>query len=416
MGIKKWMIPIVLGCLVGCSTNSKQAEVSVTEKVVVDYESLYRPIIEKYKEALDAKNTDIPEDVNLSVEAGKKDMYYAFYDINHDNVKELLIKGQIRELADLYTIKDNSVVRLFSEAFKAGRPERMAYSLYDDGTILSKHNQYYFLDNQQVNVSSMTDIKIANDLTSLMEERFAVFFSEKKEDTEGKVISKKEFFDKYNAKKEIFLDNLEWTSVSSGRKYDTSPDAVEEAIRLASDMISIQINRFNNGKQNTIPPGFIGGKLIKNVEGNAYYMANLANIVDIYNEYNVAVFQEEDVLANIRDIYSRNKQDFREIDDSAIGKTEDELVALLGESKGAVYLKQDKKFVYTQLGGVGGAGFPVPADLSKWITEGDRITIPMMSSFDKTKKVATVILEVNKKIYTGGRHRSMYYIVDYIRE
>ncbi|MBS4750393.1 hypothetical protein KG091_04805 [Carnobacteriaceae bacterium zg-ZUI78] len=262
MGIKKWMIPIVLGCLVGCSTNSKQAEVSVTEKVVVDYESLYRPIIEKYKEALDAKNTDIPEDVNLSVEAGKKDMYYAFYDINHDNVKELLIKGQIRELADLYTIKDNSVVRLFSEAFKAGRPERMAYSLYDDGTILSKHNQYYFLDNQQVNVSSMTDIKIANDLTSLMEERFAVFFSEKKEDTEGKVISKKEFFDKYNAKKEIFLDTLEWTSVSSGRKYDTSPDAVEEAIRLASDMISIQINRFNNGKQNTIPPGFIGGKCV----------------------------------------------------------------------------------------------------------------------------------------------------------
>ena len=51
-----------------------------------------------------------------------------------------------------------------------------------------------------------------------------------------------------------------------------------------------------------------------------------------------------------------------------------------------------------------------PASKDRWITEGDKITIPLINTFEGGKVDGQMILRLNNKKYEGGQNRSKYYI------
>jgi len=74
-----------------------------------------------------------------------------------------------------------------------------------------------------------------------------------------------------------------------------------------------------------------------------------------------------------------------------------------------IYFKKDNVYV-VGMGGIGGVMTLAPASKDRWITEGDKITIPLINTFEGGKVDGQMILRLNNKKYEGGQNRSKYYI------
>lgn len=195
-----------------------------------------------------------------------------------------------------------------------------------------------------------------------------------------------------------------------------------EARNLVNDIISFQVNSFDIGKDKysrNIPAGFATlpslSANVRKVDLDNFGTINilkLSEIVDVYNTYNRNVYNEEDVLDDIRKLFKANNTVFySEIDDNTTSKSNDEIKNQLEKMGTVIYFKEDKTFAYNLPLGLGGAGFPQAAPEADWTVSGDSLEIPMISPIDN-KITSRITLKINNKNYSGGSKKSYYYYYD----
>lgn len=147
---------------------------------------------------------------------------------------------------------------------------------------------------------------------------------------------------------------------------------------------------------------------------NKYYVTEnkLSVAVDKFNEYFPEVYNENQVLESLRKELQKMKgyvevdynfetdylKGFREL------KSDEE-----GHRMGTVYFKKDKIFV-TSAGGVGGMSMFKVSPKSMWHEDGENIKIPIIDEAKQNAVVGEMVLAINHKEYTGGEHRSYYYV------
>lgn len=138
----------------------------------------------------------------------------------------------------------------------------------------------------------------------------------------------------------------------------------------------------------------------------------LAEETDLINEVETATYNDKDVINYIKESVNSNsfnhKGEFLLIEEDLASYSLVELQSKLSNPANVLYFVKNKVFVKRQYGGVGGV-FPSPDTEENWQIEGDTIKIPFLS-IDKSKIEFTVELKLNRKNYTGGKAKSMYYI------
>ena len=130
---------------------------------------------------------------------------------------------------------------------------------------------------------------------------------------------------------------------------------------------------------------------------------SLAELVDLYNAAYKEIYTEEQVKKEV----SKYTNKYKEIDDSFSGNESKYSASInIGE---LLYFKKDKMYVV----GMGGIGGLMTLDLSpqnEWTTEGDKITIPLVNTFERGKPAGKIVLRLNNKKYDGGQSRFKYYV------
>ena len=130
---------------------------------------------------------------------------------------------------------------------------------------------------------------------------------------------------------------------------------------------------------------------------------SLPELVDLYNAAYKEIYTEEQVKKEV----SKYTNKYKEIDDSFSGNESKYSASInIGE---LLYFKKDKMYVV----GMGGIGGLMTLDLSpqnEWTTEGDKITIPLVNTFERGKPAGKIVLRLNNKKYDGGQSRFKYYV------
>ena len=130
---------------------------------------------------------------------------------------------------------------------------------------------------------------------------------------------------------------------------------------------------------------------------------SLPELVDLYNAAYKETYTEEQVKKEV----SKYTNKYKEIDDSFSGNESKYSASInIGE---LVYFKKDKMYVV----GMGGIGGVMTLDLSpqnEWIIEGDKITIPLVNTFERGKPAGNIVLRLNNKKYEGGQSKFKYYV------
>ena len=130
---------------------------------------------------------------------------------------------------------------------------------------------------------------------------------------------------------------------------------------------------------------------------------SLPELVDLYNAAYKEIYTEEQVKKEV----SKYTNKYKEIDDSFSGNESKYSASInIGE---LLYFKKDNMYVV----GMGGIGGVMSLDLSpqnEWTTEGDKITIPLVNTFERGKPAGKIVLRLNNKKYEGGQSKYKYYI------
>ena len=130
---------------------------------------------------------------------------------------------------------------------------------------------------------------------------------------------------------------------------------------------------------------------------------SLAELVDLYN----ASYKETYTVDQVKKELAKYTNKYSEVDDSFIGN-ENKYISNINVGD-LIYFKKDNVYV-VGMGGIGGVMTLAPASKDRWITEGDKITIPLINTFEGGKLDGQMILRLNNKKYEGGQNRSKYYI------
>ena len=130
---------------------------------------------------------------------------------------------------------------------------------------------------------------------------------------------------------------------------------------------------------------------------------SLAELVDLYN----ASYKETYTVDQVKKELAKYTNKYSEVDDSFIGN-ENKYISNINVGD-LIYFKKDNVYV-VGMGGIGGVMTLAPASKDRWITEGDKITIPLINTFEGGKVDGQMILRLNNKKYEGGQNRSKYYI------
>lgn len=129
----------------------------------------------------------------------------------------------------------------------------------------------------------------------------------------------------------------------------------------------------------------------------------LSELVDLYNSRYKETYTEDQVRKEV----TQYTEKYREIDDSFTGNESNYSTNInLGE---LIYFKKDKVYV-VGMGGIGGVLGTVLSSKDMWIIEGDKITIPLISTFERGKVSGQMVLRLNNKKYDGGQSRFKYYV------
>lgn len=195
----------------------------------------------------------------------------------------------------------------------------------------------------------------------------------------------------------------------------------EEARKLVSDWITVQINSFDFKDKTinrTMPPGLASipatSSNVKSIslDQGFVYAIPVDELVDVYNTYNRETYDINDVLQDLNTTFKANSTiNYTISEGSYANQSGSEIVDKFTKFGTVIYFKGDNKLVYNIPMGLGGANFPLPLAESEWIVDGDTLTIPVKSETD-TEVTARVVLKLNNKQYSGGKTNSLYYIYD----
>ncbi|MBF0716207.1 hypothetical protein [Gemelliphila palaticanis] len=197
----------------------------------------------------------------------------------------------------------------------------------------------------------------------------------------------------------------------------------ELARSFVNDPIAFGVNNIDintRGAGLDVPPGISTIPLyskdkIEILEGHINIVP-LNEFVDVYNTYNREVYNEEDVVASIKEIVENNNRlTYIELDEKRSDKSLEDIKSLLSKQDTLVFFKGDKQIAYNIIYGLGGAGLPIAGPYEDWEYKGDLVEIPMVGSMDG-KFLHTVVLKLNDKEYTGGKNKSLYYYYDVVKK
>ena len=130
---------------------------------------------------------------------------------------------------------------------------------------------------------------------------------------------------------------------------------------------------------------------------------SLAELVDLYN----ASYKETYTVDQVKKELTKYTSKYSEIDDSFIGN-ENKYVSNINIGD-LIYFKKDNVYV-VGMGGIGGVMTLSPSSKDRWVIEGDKITIPLINTFEGGKVDGQMVLRLNNKKYEGGQNRSKYYV------
>lgn len=117
---------------------------SSVKKQVLKPEEYYSPVIANYKQLIQSGHTAVLDSVTEETMLMKQvaeisenggTTYYAFYDINQDQVDELLI-GDSDMVNAIYTVKDDKPVFVKAAGIVIAGGSRSSLEIYQDGTLL----------------------------------------------------------------------------------------------------------------------------------------------------------------------------------------------------------------------------------------------------------------------------------------
>ena len=130
---------------------------------------------------------------------------------------------------------------------------------------------------------------------------------------------------------------------------------------------------------------------------------SLAELVDLYN----ASYKETYTVDQVKKELTKYTSKYSEIDDSFIGN-ENKYVSNINIGD-LIYFKKDNVYV-VGMGGIGGVMTLSPSSKDRWVIEEDKITIPLINTFEGGKVDGQMVLRLNNKKYEGGQNRSKYYV------
>lgn len=139
-----------------------------------------------------------------------------------------------------------------------------------------------------------------------------------------------------------------------------------------------------------------------NSDGVSVYEVDLADVVDVYNEVFPGVYNEADVLNYLKNNPNGFKEDASAFDDDRPLNSDIRI-------GGLVYYAGNKKLAMA-VGGIGGVGGLSISTPDQWVQQNGQLTVPIIASIPGQKN-SQVVLELNQKVYTGGKDRSLYTIV-----
>ena len=130
---------------------------------------------------------------------------------------------------------------------------------------------------------------------------------------------------------------------------------------------------------------------------------SLAELVDLYN----ASYKETYTVDQVKKELTKYTSKYSEVDDSFIGN-ENKYISNVNVGD-LIYFKKDNVYV-VGMGGIGGVMTLAPASKNRWVIEEDKITIPLINTFEGGKVDGQMVLRLNNKKYEGGQNKSKYYI------
>lgn len=139
-----------------------------------------------------------------------------------------------------------------------------------------------------------------------------------------------------------------------------------------------------------------------NSDGVSVYEVDLADVVDVYNEVFPGVYNEADVLNYLKNNPNGFKEDASAFDDDRPLNSDIRI-------GGLVYYAGNKKLAMA-IGGIGGVGGLSISQPDQWVQQNGQLTVPVIASIPGQKN-SQVVLELNQKVYTGGKERSLYTVV-----
>lgn len=366
----------------------------------LNFPKLYKETIDTYRQAVlvDDGTADINALSRVRYKTKELDnLYYAFFDVNKDGVKELIFSpSQEGNIFDIYSLRGEEVVKLSKDTLSM-LGERMTLSLLENGNL-------YYRGSGGALSGGATLYELIGATARLhpkhqVEWDFSRFPKETpyRDIKTGQFYQSEEFIELFGLDNFVDLSQLDWQALFES---DLRPVglAEEEAIR---DMLkkTLTIAKFDYLKRDIVLPWETGKQTI---QLEAY---DMSDFVDFYNTYRPEVYEIADVVKEMKAI---------ELPQSLSSLSKDELVVLSETYKSDwLYFSGDRKIVEVVAGGRGGA-FPeiIIPPYSEWKKVDDGYEIITSLNMTDVKPYEKVTVKRNRKTYSGGAHRSLFYIDD----
>ena len=166
------------------------------------------------------------------------------------------------------------------------------------------------------------------------------------------------------------------------------------------DIHSVVENGYSLMYSRLVKPTFI---LDLSNDHSGIYSYTEGMFLDYFNTYTPGTYQLADVI---------KKLEAQETSESIQSMTTDQLIQLAKERKqGWIYSSKDKKFFEFVPGGRGGAGPEVVIpSADEWVVENDTVTVTTRVK-TSSQPFERYVLKRSKKDYSGGEHKTRFYVV-----
>lgn len=396
---------------------------------------------------------------NLQTLGTKATLSYVFMDLDKDGKDELVL-GDGQSVSAIYYLKNQKPTLLHTAFVASAGGFRSSLQLFDDGSVI--YATFSSLNPEM----DLTHYKFQKGgLEVLKEAQIRIGANQKAEQVLG--ISAKELDPSRFKWKELGEEKNSTSKVSSKEETSTSfqvqVSVLDLRIRKEPTVKGQEVGKISKGihtiTETRSADGYTWGKLesgqgwialefttkldgknasaldglsvedqedIRSVVQNGYSLSfsrlvrptmilELANehsgiyaysqsmFLDYYNTYTPDTYQLADVI---------KKLEAKETSESIQSMSEEQLIQLASEKKQAwLYSSKDKMFFELVPGGRGGAApeMEIPS-ANEWVVEGDTVVVTTRIK-STSQPMERYVLKRNQKKYSGGEHKTRFYVV-----